>query len=445
MALLTEDVRLALNNLPAFPPKADFELGDTLNSLYALANGSGNPAYEGPGAAVSIHVATTGNDTSGTGASTAPYATVARALADVPVSVERQIFIRVAAGTYGVAFTTSVLALQRFVVNVFAGWVKIVGAAGSLNSTVTLVSENATPGRATERRLDIGANSLAITAGETFVVQAVDTAAEAWYPVIAMASPNVDVIAAAGSFTPGESLVVRNLGVTFADTHMQGLDVGAATLQVCGVKMVGGLNWLNTMNFNGCTLTLDVIENIVLFGCFIDGTNCSIKGECSLDRIKVLAALPLIVADGRLVLSNVEHEVALGSASAVKFRILKARINTSGTGLFSGLGIAFSIQGCQLDYRMTTAVSTLSQILVCSDNSYCSISTGTATGTCTGIAMTVSTQSTVVGAEAAWGAVVSTPAGSDVTVGANAATTWALLPSDDLAAAAGTRQLCRAT
>jgi len=454
MSLLTDAVRLQLNNLGGFPPASEFLLGDTLNSL---AEGAGNPALDGPGLPVSLFVGPTGNDTTGTGSAAAPYLTIERALLDVPVYVQRRITIRLAAGTYGVAGVTTVMLLQRFLIDFYNAQVVIEGDPGSLDETVTVVAVAPHPTDPAQTRLNIGAFTFAITPNETFVVRTDPfSGGDTWYAVTAAASPNIDIVASNAGFlpAPGETLRVRNLSVSIDELDMRGPTSAYPSsadmrLSLRGVRLTGFSTIINT-GLQGAN-AIGQIANISgsMFGGLFWGNSGGISegsGEGSIRGIKFTADAVIQWAAGTVFVTDTIHQQPLGSALLSKFIAVGGTLNLSGGMTFGGLGICVNADdGGKVDAQCVFLLAAVSRLGLVRRNSVWNRSFGSASGSCTSQAMQISEASTALGLEAGYAAVTSVPAGNDVLVGANAAITWVALPADDLGAAAGVRQICRAT
>lgn len=468
MSLFDQYQRRALNNLgggfPQTPRSATARasvegLATMLEQAFA---GAGLPALEGVGAAASIYVnPATGNDTTGTGSSDTPYASVSRALKDVPIFVRRRIKIILAAGTYGVAFTEQVLALQRWVSDFYAGAVIIEGAAGSLSQTVTLVSAGAHPTNTALTRLNVGAFGFAITANETFVVQTV-AGQEFWYAVSAASSPNIDVsTSVAASFTPGEALVVRNLGVQFDEAQLRGAfgAIGVEHLSLRGIRFANGIVEASCCEITGCTFDATMsqafLRDVEVTSCHVGiadpgGSAFSIvgSGNGTLAGLLFFGATAVGWEFGALTIYDWVHSQAMSGATrgkiTAKYGCLLLGISTFPM-VFGGLGVCIIVDGGQHVARNNFALTNASRLGVVRNNGLWARDAGTGTGSCTSQAFQLTEASSATGLEAGYSAITSTPAGNDVLVGANGAITWAALPSDDLAQLAGTRQICRAT
>jgi hypothetical protein len=348
--------------------------------------------------------------------------------------------------------------LQRFLIDFYNAQVVIEGDPGSLDETVTVVAVAPHPTDPAQTRLTVAPFAFAITPNETFVVR-VDPifGGDTWYAVTAAASPNIDIVASTAGFlpAPGETIRVRNLSVSIDELDMRGPTSAYTSsadmrLSLRGVRLTGFSTIINT-GLQGANV-IGQIANISgsMFGGLFWGNSGNFSegsGEGSIRGVQFTADALIQWSAGTVFVTDVVHQQPLVSAVLSKFVVFNGgTLNLSGGMTFGGLGICVNADdGGKVSAQCVFLLAAVSRLGLVRRNSVWNRVSGSASGSCTSQAMQISEASTALGLEAGYAAVTSVPVGNDVLVGANAAITWAALPADDLGAAAGVRQICRAT
>lgn len=227
-----------------------------------ITGGSGSSLYDGESdVQVYIYVnGGSGNDDTGDGSEILPYATINRALDDVPTNVERQFIIEVAAGTYGAYFGEHTIANRFFSthrLNYSVSHTKgvfIRGAPSTVDFDATINTVVADGYDNTLRVVDIGAFGFSIVPNETFLE--IDYFGEpVMLPIVAASSPTVTVVANSSFPTAGQTVKVRDLGCTLNTTNIMGSGFGLYGFKIAGPSYITSLG-----SSGGIGSPLDVIR-----------------------------------------------------------------------------------------------------------------------------------------------------------------------------------------
>lgn len=453
---LTAEQTTEYNNVATTPPTAP--LGDIINELYTGGK------YGPTGTNVDIFVdSATGNDSTGNGESFATaYATIERAVQDVAdTDIEFTRFITVRCrGLFGadgrVFIRKSVLG--AFNAGVLLGGLRILGEPNTLNDTRTLVSA-AAGAESPLVALDIGvALSAPSVVGKTFIERTVN-GITSYFPVVSVVGTVVSVVGVLSSFAAGQVWRVVDVGgagatIQNADVFIDGsIDMSLFLITDDAVSAnsvantfsarqprstsfrkgpnVGGMcvddsprsSFFNNMRFSGMQV---LASNPNLNGAFFD--NINVEGAAAFKT------------DGDCAIQTLRDKIAV----ATKIQVRTGLLTLSGAIRFEGAGTAVSvIQGASLLNNFATvsvgAAGGLTRLYDVLNGSRAVFNGASHDGTVAGVSAVIREGSICIGLEASAGTLASTPAGSDVTVGALGTFTFALLPQTDPA------ELVRAT
>lgn len=432
-----------MNNLPAIPPTV--ALGTLLEQLQA---GSGLPEYLGPGSTIHLYVSTTGDDETGDGTSLATaYATLRRAYADIPDGYERLVRIHVAAGSYA-DMSVSRSPIPKTLQPTYDNNAPLLHVIGeSLDSrSVTLVSA-AQAGAPLVQLVQLNIGAFSAIPANSFVVQTLGSN-EYWYPIISSASPNIVVPSTASFFTPGEVLEIRSVDVTFsANTLLNNyLDY------ITGICFAGAVNNI-VAPYSATTAGLSTaagivvqpsgafgylgVENIQVFGIKLKNTtSLTVTGKTSLDLIDMNSTALLAINGMEVVLSSLYASTGGQVSFTAGSTAIAGFLQCGGAGVALSLtrqaAVVFVVGEIAFEAAVTTGISVSQQ----SSFTFQSVA---GTGLCATNLFDIATMSQVIGS-----ASVGFDALNNVQVGATSFA-YSTLPKDDLAAAVGTRQICRAT
>jgi len=416
--------------LPTLSLPAKTSLG-VLGDLETLIKGKSE--YLTAGADVDIYVSPDGSDDDGLGTEASPYASALRALQDIPDLYKRNFTIHLAAGDYENLSIprSSVPGAGNVSAYTNARAIQIRGEA-LVSETVSLVSAAAASspnGALTD--LDIGAFAFAIPAG-SYVVQNA-SGIESWYPIISSASPNIRVIGQAAFFTPAESLEIRSVDVNVTgDSHIS-----------CFKDLISGVNFQGRATIVGLPGNFDFPEAVAL--------GVSSEGELNLENVWLEGSHCVNITDlggGYTDLVNgsfvsVTGPTTLGSLKLIQglyvsgvYAKVFGNLQLSGAGI---TGVSVSSGNLQYGGGIIVLATSLDTGILVEKGGTLTFGTVTGTGNPTSKLFVLTHGSQIIGSDA-----MGFTSTAIVDCGANTGLQFGSgVPTDDLASAAGTRQLCR--
>lgn len=423
-------VSVNTSGLPTLSLPTKTSLG-ALGDLGALIKGKSE--YLTAGADVDLYVSPDGSDDDGLGTEASPYASALRALQDIPDLYKRNFTIHLASGDYeNLSIPRSPLpGFENVSPYTNARAIQIRGDA-LVSESVTLVSAAAasSPNGALVD-LDIGAFAFAIPAGSYVVQNAAGI--EAWYPIISSASPSVRIVGQASVFTPSESLEIRSVDVNVTgDSHINGFK-----------DLISGVNFQGRATIVGLPGNFDFPEAAAL--------GVSSEGELNLENVWLEGSHCVTLTDlggGYTDLVNGSFVSAVGPTTLGSLKLIQGlydsgvyakvfgNLQLSGAGM---TGITVSSGDVQYGGGIIVLATSLDVGIAVEKGGTLTFGSVTGTGNPASKLFVLTHGSQIIGSDA-----MGFTSTAIVDCGANTGLQFGSgVPTDDLASAAGTRQLCR--